>query len=71
MPVVRLLPLFAARGMQGGAFCDDDVVAAIGGRIEDGLMLSHQQDCYSRSQAPQGRGGDAGLCGESLVRSGC
>ena len=42
VPVVRLLPVLAARDVQGRAVGNDDVVAAVGGWVEDGLVLAHE-----------------------------
>lgn len=57
MPVVELLPALLARRVQVVAVGDDDVVAAVGRRVEDGLVFSHEQDGDAGGEpAERGRG---------------
>ncbi|GAW26565.1 putative ribosomal protein l13 [Rosellinia necatrix] len=66
--VVRLLPHLAARDVQGGAVGHDDVVAAVGGRVPDGLVLAHQDRRDPGGQAAQRRRRHVRLRRERRVR---
>lgn len=68
MSVVVLAPFLVARGVQRGAVRHHDVVTAVGGGVERGLVLAHEQHGNSGCQAAQGRGSDVGLGSESWVR---
>lgn len=69
--VVELAPLLVAGGVEGGAVGHDDVVAAVGRGVPDGLVLAHEQDGDARGEAAQRRRrhvGGGGLDGaEGLV----
>lgn len=49
--------------MQGRAVSHYDVVAAVGGRVPDRLVLAHEQDGDAGGQAPEGRGVERGGVG--------
>lgn len=51
MSVVGLLPALVARRVERGAVGDYDVIAAVGGRIEDGFVLAHEENGDPRCQA--------------------
>lgn len=51
MAVVRLAPLLQAGSVQRGAVGDDNVVAAVGGGVPDGLVLAHEDDGDARCEA--------------------
>lgn len=51
MSVVCLLPHLAACYVQRSAIGHDDVVAAVGRRVEDGLVLAHEDDGNARGEA--------------------
>ena len=53
MSVVRLLPALVARCVQRAAVRDDDVIAAVGGWVEDGFVLAHEQNGDSGGEAAQ------------------
>ena len=54
MRAVQLLLALLARDVDMCAVCSDDVVAAVGGRVEDGLVLAHQGECYAGGEAAEG-----------------
>lgn len=65
MSVVVLAPFLVARGVQRGAVCHHDVVTAVRGGVERGLVLAHEQDGDSGCHAAQRGGSGAGLGGKS------
>lgn len=60
MSVVRLAPFLVAGGVQRRAVGHDDVVAAVGRRVPDGLVLAHEQGGDARGETAQGGWGDFG-----------
>ena len=70
MRVVFLLLHLLARDEQIRAVRGDDVVAAIGGGVPDGLVLAHEQYGDARSEAAERRGGggrERGMVPEAVV----
>ena len=54
MRAIQLLETLFSCGVQIGAVDGYDVVAAVGGGVKDGLVLSHQGEGYGRGYTAQG-----------------
>lgn len=83
MAVIALAPLFEARCVERGAVGHDDIVAAIGRGVPDGLVLAHEEGRDPRGEATEwwrrdglwggfdgGEGGVGGVCGDVVPYSG-
>lgn len=53
MRAVEFLGALFAGGVELGAVCGDDVVAAVGGGVEDGFVLAHECQGYGGSDAAE------------------
>lgn len=58
MAVVCLPPLLVTGGVQRRAVGDDDIVAAVGGGVPDGLVLAHEDHGDTGGETAERRGGD-------------
>lgn len=54
MGAVEFLGALFARGVELGAVCGNDVVAAVGGGVEDGFVLAHEGEGYGGGDAAEG-----------------
>ncbi len=52
MSVVRLLPAFVPSCVERAAVRDYDVIAAVGGWVEYGFVLTHKENGDSGCEAP-------------------
>lgn len=54
MCAVEFLGALFAGGVELGAVCGDDIVAAVGGGVEDWFVLAHEGEGYGRGDAAEG-----------------
>lgn len=53
MCAVQFLLALLARDVDVCAVGSDNVVAAVGGRVKDGLVFAHQSECYAGGEAAE------------------